>query len=230
MLVIIPAYNEAATIQNVIKSIQKATKYDILVIDDGSKDNTAQLAIDTGVKVITLPFNLGIGGAMQTGYMFAKYNNYDIAIQFDADGQHNPLFLEALVDNLLNSDVDMVIGSRYLAKTSYKSCFSRRLGMIIFTFLILLLTRQRINDTTSGFRAVNKSLIEYFSCKYPIDYPEVDVLVRLYKKGFKVKEVSVIMNERQGGKSSITLIKSFYYMIKVSLSLLINYIRPKEIS
>lgn len=230
VLVIIPAYNEENTIHNVIQKIKQAYKCDIVVINDGSTDSTAKIASNHGARVINHPFNLGIGGAMQTGYQFAKQNNYDIAIQIDADGQHDPIYIEKLVNHMTQENFDMVIGSRYVNKTSYKSCLSRRIGMVFFSFIIWMLTGQKIKDTTSGFRAVNKHIIDYFAANYPADYPEVDVLVRLYKKNYKISELSVEMSERQGGVSSITPFKSLYYMVKVSLSLVINYLRPGEMS
>lgn len=227
VLVIIPAYNEEKSIGAVIKSINKHADVDIVVIDDGSKDSTRTTAQDAGAKVITLPFNLGIGGAMQTGYLYALYNNYDIAIQVDGDGQHDPRYINALVAPLKQGLSDMVIGSRYVKQTSYKSSISRRTGMIFFSWLVYVLTGKRIKDTTSGFRAVNRKVIDCFAQYYPTDYPEVDVLVRLHRKGLKMAEIPVEMRERQGGRSSITPVKSVYYMIKVSLALLINSLRSE---
>lgn len=226
ILVIIPAYNEEVVIGAVIKKVKHTAPWvDIVVINDGSRDLTAQKALDEGVKVLTLPYNLGIGGAMQTGYIYARNNHYDIAVQVDGDGQHDPFYLEKLVNEVENGNCDVVIGSRYIEETSYKSSRSRRLGMIFFSWLVMILTGWKIKDTTSGFRAVNRKVIEYFASCYPADYPEVDVLVRLHKKGFKVSEASVEMLERQGGSSSITPIKSVYYMIKVSIALLISSMR-----
>ncbi len=225
VLVIIPAYNEEKSIHAVIKKLKRISFIDILVVDDGSKDLTSREASREGVIVIRLPFNLGIGGAMQTGYIYARDNGYDIAIQCDADGQHDPQYIESLIKPIIEKQSDMVIGSRYVEQTSYKSSASRRAGMIFFTSLVRVLTGNTIKDTTSGFRAVNRNIINYFADSYPTDYPEVDVLVRLHKKNFKVIEVPVEMKERQGGKSSITPMKSLYYMIKVSLALLINSLR-----
>ncbi|HEX9062028.1 MAG TPA: glycosyltransferase family 2 protein [Clostridia bacterium] len=230
VLVIIPAYNEEKNVGNVIRKIKKDANADIVVINDGSKDKTASAARDAGVRVIDLPFNLGIGGAMQTGYRFAKENGYEAAVQVDADGQHDPAFINFLVDKLDETGCSMIIGSRYVAETSYKSSVSRRIGMIFFSWLVQVLTGWKVKDTTSGFRVVDRKVIEYFAQSYPADYPEVDVLVRLHKKGFTVCEVPVEMQERQGGKSSITPVKSIYYMVKVSLALLINSLRSGEIS
>lgn len=227
ILVIIPAYNEEKSVGNVIRKIKYCFDADIVVIDDGSADSTSDKASSEGAKVIRLPFNLGIGGAMQTGYLYANENNYDVAVQVDADGQHDPAYLKTLVAPLLEEKCDMAIGSRYVKESSYKSSVSRRMGMVFFSWLVYLLTASRINDTTSGFRAVNRKIIEYFASSYPTDYPEVDVLVRLFRKNFRILEIPVEMMERQGGKSSITPLKSIYYMVKVSLALLINSLRSE---
>ncbi|HOM03505.1 MAG TPA: glycosyltransferase family 2 protein [Acetivibrio sp.] len=229
ILVIIPAYNEEATIKNVIQRISlKMPQADVLVVNDGSKDNTSLEAKRTGAKVIDLPYNLGIGGAMQTGYIYAKENNYDIAVQVDGDGQHDPSYIKDLIEPIISNSADVVVGSRYISKTNYKSSVFRRMGMIFFSFLVSILTNQKFKDTTSGFRAVNKDVINYFSNHYPVDYPEVDVLVRLKKRNFRIAELPVEMHERQGGKSSITTFRSLYYMFKVSLALIIGTLRSSE--
>ncbi|HHV28753.1 glycosyltransferase family 2 protein [Acetivibrio mesophilus] len=229
ILVIIPAYNEEATIKSVIRRINlKMPQADILVVNDGSKDNTSLEARRSGAKVIDLPYNLGIGGAMQTGYIYAKENNYDIAVQVDGDGQHDPSYIKDLIKPILNDDADVVVGSRYISKSNYRSSVLRRIGMIFFSFLVSTLTNQKFKDTTSGFRAVNKDVINYFSGRYPVDYPEVDVLVRLKKRNFRITELPVEMHERQGGKSSITTLRSLYYMLKVSLALIIGTLRSSE--
>jgi len=229
VLVIIPAYNEEASIGAVIKSIKHhAPEAQIIVINDGSRDNTHIEAAKAGATVINLPFNLGIGGAMQTGYLYAKANDFDAAIQVDGDGQHDPAYIHKLLKPIESGSASVVIGSRYVSETSYKSSFSRRTGMIFFSILVKILTGQTIKDTTSGFRAVNRDVIEYFAEHYPTDYPEVDVLVKLHKKKFRMIEVPVEMQQRQGGKSSITPLRSIYYMIKVSLSLLVGALRSNE--
>ena len=230
ILVIIPAYNEEKSIGDVIVKILRHSGADGVVVNDGAGDATAEAALSKGVRVINLPFNLGIGGAMQTGYRFARDNGYDVALQVDGDGQHDPRYIGSLVERLNEAGCDMVIGSRYIEETAYRSSFSRRTGMIFFSWLVMMLTGKRIKDTTSGFRAVNRKVIEYFADSYPTDYPEVDVLVRLHKRGFRVSEIPVEMLERQGGASSITPLRSVYYLIKVSLALLINSIRSGEIS
>jgi len=229
VVIIMPAYNEESTIFTVIKQIRShVPESDILVIDDGSIDKTRSEALIAGAKVISLPYNLGIGGAVQTGYLYAKNNNYDIAVQVDGDGQHDPFYIKGLIESVSNNIADMTIGSRYVSSSNYKSPYTRRLGMLFFSCLVKILTGQNVKDTTSGFRAVNRSIIEYFAENYPTDYPEVDVLVKLYKKNFRVIELPVEMKERQGGKSSINFARSVYYMIKVSLSLVMGVIRSRQ--
>lgn len=229
VITIIPAYNEELSIAGVIGRIrQEVPEAEILVVNDGSKDNTSKVAAGEGVKVVSLPFNLGIGGAMQTGYIYARNNGFDIAVQVDGDGQHDPSYIPGLILPVARDEADMVIGSRYVNKTSYKSSFSRRTGMVFFSYLVSLLTGQKVNDTTSGFRVVNRKVIEYFSDHYPLDYPEVDVLVKLHRKHFRIMEMPVEMKERKAGHSSITPLKSVYYMIKVSISLLIGAIKASD--
>ncbi|HOQ37366.1 MAG TPA: glycosyltransferase family 2 protein [Acetivibrio sp.] len=229
ILIIIPAYNEETTIQKVIRSINlKMPEADILVVNDGSTDDTSKKASQAGAKVVDLPYNLGIGGAVQTGYIYAKENDYDIAVQVDADGQHDPSYIKDLIKPLIENSADVAVGSRYISKTDYRSSICRRMGMVFFSFLVSLLTNQKFKDTTSGFRAVNKDVINCFANNYPDDYPEVDVLVKLKKKNFRIVELPVQMLERQGGKSSITAFRSLYYMVKVSLSLIIGVLRSSE--
>lgn len=229
VLIIIPAYNEETAIGKVIRRIKlNMPDAHILVVNDGSIDRTSLKALKAGADVINLPFNLGIGGAVQTGYLYAKNNGYDIAVQVDGDGQHDPSYIKRLMQPVVEGRADMVIGSRYIARTSYRSSFLRRLGIIFFSALINLITGQKVKDTTSGYRVVNRKLIEYFATKYPTDYPEVDVLVRLYKNNYKILEVPVEMQERHSGKSSITPLRSIYYMLKVSLSLIIGAIKAAD--
>lgn len=226
ILVIVPAYNEEKSIKSVVEAIEsQKVRVDVVVINDGSKDNTYNEANKTKAYVIDLPFNLGIGGAMQTGYLYALKNNYDIAIQIDADGQHNPEEIKKIIQPIIDEEADLVIGSRYLKKTKYKSTLLRRIGMIYFAKLIKLFTGNKFTDTTSGYRAVNKKIIKLFSQNYPEDYPEVEILVWLKKQKYIIKEISVEMRERSTGKSSITPIKSLYYMIKVTLGVLVSNIR-----
>lgn len=228
-LVIIPAYNEEKTIGNVIRSIRAhIPAVDIVVVNDGSTDRTAEVATRYGVTVLNLPYNVGIGGGMQTGYLYACVKGYEYAVQIDADGQHDPADLPRLLQHARNGDGDMILGSRYVKTTRYKSSFMRRIGMILFSGLVALLSGQKVKDTTSGYRVVNRRLIELFSSYYPTDYPEVEAIVYLKRQGCSIMEVPTEMRERQGGSSSITPLKSVYYVIKVALALFMNVLRyPK---
>ncbi|AGT33492.1 glycosyltransferase family 2 protein [Geobacillus stearothermophilus] len=222
VLVIIPAYNEEATIRHTVLRLQRTCPYDYLVINDGSTDRTGEILDQCGFRHLDLPVNLGIGGAMQTGYRYALEHGYDYAIQLDADGQHDPDDLETLVAEIAASDYDMVIGSRFVEKTGYKGSRLRRLGILYFCFLLYLACGVKITDPTSGYRIVNRRIIREFARDYPVDYPEVEVIARLAKKGYRIKETKVEMNARQGGRSSITPLKSLYYMTKVTFTSLIR--------
>lgn len=226
ILIIIPAFNEENNIGHVISSLNKEFPHaDILVVNDGSWDKTGQIAKATGVMVIDLPYNLGIGGAMQTGYRYAVVNNYDIAVQVDGDGQHPADKVKRLVQVVADGEADMALGSRFVVNGGYTPTRLRMIGMTYFSGLLSLILRQRIADTTSGFRAVNKRVIDFFSRYYPEDYPEVEAIVLLHKSGFKIKEVSVYMKDRADGRSSITPFRSLYYMVKVSLAIFIEMLR-----
>lgn len=226
ILIIIPAFNEESAIHSTITHLLSLTtefpKLEICVINDGSKDNTSSIAKSCGVHVIDLPFNLGIGSAVQTGYKFAFQNDFDIAIQFDADGQHSAEDLKKLIEPIANGECDMALGSRFTVKTDYKGSLSRRIGIYYFTAILKMLTGQTFMDPTSGYRAINKDVIHMFAHSYPKDYPEPEVLIVLKRNKKRIKEISVNMKERQGGRSSITPLKSVYYMIKVSLSILMQ--------
>ena len=221
ILIIVPAYNESKTIKSVVNQINiNIPEADILVINDCSNDETEIVLKKENINHINLISNLGIGGAMQTGYIYALKNNYDIAIQIDGDGQHDPYNIKEILRPIQNNDADMVIGSRYVEKTSYKTTIFRKVGMLYFKNIIKLITNKKINDTTSGYRAVNRKIIELFAKDYPKDYPEVEVLVKLSKKGCRVLEIPVEMHERKAGLSSITPIKSVHYMLKVTVNLM----------
>ncbi len=229
VLLIIPAYNEEENIEKTVKKIENYNKdVDYIVINDGSKDNTYKILDEKNIKHIDLVHNLGIGGAVQTGYKYAYENNYDIAIQFDGDGQHDINCIDKIIDPLVNEKVDMCIGTRYLDKSSskFQSTFIRRLGSNIISIFIKLFTRTKITDPTSGFRAVNRNVIEEFAKNYPTEYPEPESTVSLLVKKYKVKEVPVNMNEREGGDSSLTLNfwKPVDYMIKVILAIIVDSI------
>jgi glycosyltransferase involved in cell wall biosynthesis len=223
ILVIIPAYNEEATVADVVRRTRfYMPGADVLVINDGSTDGTHDAAKKSEAVVIDLPFNLGIGSSMQTGYLYAARNGYDIAVQVDGDGQHDPSYIDTLIQPIVNNKADMSIGSRYIDKTEYKASLTRRTGMLLFSHLIRLLSGKTVMDTTSGFRAVNRKIIYSFAKSYPSDYPEVDVLLKLIKRNFRILEIPVRMHPRQAGKSSITPLYSLYYMFKVCFSLILG--------
>ncbi|MGF7046488.1 glycosyltransferase involved in cell wall biosynthesis [Paenibacillus sp. DS2015] len=228
VLVIIPAYNEELSIQYVIREIQShMPAADILVINDGSTDNTEAVARGEGTKVLSMPFNVGIGASMQTGYIYARDNGYDVAVQMDADGQHAATDLPKLLSRVKEND--LVIGSRFLEQTSYRSPLMRKVGIRFFSLLVSLVTRQRFTDTTSGFRAAGQRVIAIYADYYPMDYPEVESIVYLTSRKCKLVEVKVEMRQREAGKSSITPVKSAYYMVKVTLSVLISVVRFSEV-
>lgn len=221
-LVIIPAYNEAGNIVKTVEDVKKnAPSFDYVVINDCSKDNTLAICKDRGYNVVSLPNNLGIGGGVQTGYRYAKEHGYEIVVQFDGDGQHNASYLEKMAEQMEEENLDMLIGSRYIKKEGFQSTGLRRLGIRYFTGLIKLLTGATITDPTSGMRMVNREVIELFAEEYPKDYPEPESVVALLKLKKKVKELAVIMNEREEGVSSISPVKSVYYMVKVSIAAII---------
>ena len=220
-LVIIPAFNEAENIIKTVEDIREnAPGCDYVVINDCSTDDTEKICRENGYEVISLPVNLGIGGAVQTGYRFAARRGYERAIQFDGDGQHPASYIDKLMECMdKDESVDMVIGSRFIEKDGFQSSKLRRLGIGYFTKLIKLLTGVEITDPTSGMRLVNRRLIEHFAADYPRDYPEPDSEVSILRKGYKIREVPVVMREREGGKSSISIKAGFYYMIKVSFAI-----------
>jgi hypothetical protein len=229
ILIIIPAYNEAESIGDVISSIKKTLpSADILVVNDGSADDTAKIAMELDATVINHPFNLGIGATMQTGYKFADSKGYNIAVQVDADGQHQPEEIEYLLQPLKKKTSDAVVGSRFLGQGGYKPSFARGIGMLVFSKIISTILGERSTDTTSGFRAVNKDVIRFYVKNYPEDYPEVEALVLLHKAGFKIIEAPVTMNERTGGTSSITSLRAVYYMIKVLLAVFVDLLKKVE--
>jgi glycosyltransferase involved in cell wall biosynthesis len=226
ILVIVPAFNEEEGLKQVAEKFKNIECVDdILVVNDCSNDHTSFLGKKLGFNVIDLPCNLGIGGAVQTGYKYAWEHGYDIAIQVDGDGQHDPAYIKDLIRPIQEGKADLVIGSRYLKKEGFQSTCLRRIGIRYLSFLINLLGKKRITDPTSGFRACNRKVIERFSIRYPHDYPEPESIAYLLRNKFRITEVPVVMNERIGGKSSITLFKSVYYIIKVSLAIFIDNMR-----
>ena len=224
VLIIIPAYNEEKNILNTVNMVKsyKKIKLDYVVINDGSKDNTEEILNKNNINHVTLVNNSGIGAAVQTGYIYAAKNNYDIAIQFDGDGQHDNNYVDRLIDAIEKEGYNMAIGSRFVGNESeFKSSSTRRLGIKILSFILKLITGKRIKDMTSGYRAVDKKIIQLFSKNYDFEYPEPITNLVIIKKKYKVKEVPVKMYERKFGKSSINLYKSLYYMVSVSLTLFI---------
>lgn len=231
ILLIIPAYNEEENILNVYKDIKEYNekndqKLNYIIINDGSKDNTLNILKENNLNYVDLIHNLGIGGAVQTGYKYAYENNYDIAIQFDGDGQHDVSYVSKICKPIIEKEADMVIGTRYLDKkeSKFQSTFMRRLGSNIISFFIKALCRKKITDPTSGFRAANRDVIKEFAKHYPTEYPEPESTVSLLVNKYVVKEVSVNMKERIGGQSSIRLWKTIDYMIKVVLAIIIDSI------
>ena len=223
---IVPAYNEAACIASVIQEIRAVDPdVEVVVIDDGSTDATAPVAVRNGAEVVRLPYNLGIGGAVQTGYQYARAHGFDIAIQIDGDGQHDPAELPKLLEPILRHEADLVVGSRFAGFGDYRGSFLRRIGIHIFARVVSLIARQRVTDTTSGFRAANRRAIRLFAADYPHDYPEVEATVLVHRHKLTMVEVPVAMRTRTSGRSSINAFRSVYYMIKVSLALFVGLFR-----
>lgn len=225
VLAVVPAFNESAAVGGVVRELLARGDVDVVVVNDGSSDDTAGTARAAGARVVDLPYNLGIGGAVQSGLLFARDHGYDVAIQVDGDGQHHPGEIDRLLAPLRAGEADLVLGSRYVGKTGYRAPAARRTGMVLFSAVVSLLTGQRLRDTTSGFRASARPVIEYFADHYPRDYPEVESLVLLRRAGFRVREVACEFREREGGESSITAARSVYYMVKVMLALFVGMFR-----
>ena len=224
-LVIIPCYNEQDSIVKVVDNLKKnAPDVDYLIVNDCSTDNTEKILKENGYNYINNPINLGIGGGVQAGYKYAMQYGYDIAVQMDGDGQHDPKYLSAVIEPVAQGRYDMAIGSRFIEKEGFQTSFMRRLGINIISAFIFVLTGKRVKDTTSGFRACNKKLIDFFAANYADDYPEPEAIMACLACGYSVGEVAVVMEERQGGVSSISSFKSAYYMIKVCLALIVGRI------
>jgi glycosyltransferase involved in cell wall biosynthesis len=228
-LAIVPAYNEGEMIQRVVRDIRReAPDFDVVVIDDGSSDGTGELARAEGAAVITHPFNLGIGGAVQSGYKYAMREGYDVAVQVDGDGQHKTEYLPSMLEALGTGSVaDMIYGSRFRGDPGYKVPLGRRLGNLIFSIVLTTMTRQRITDPTSGFRMTNRRGIELFARDYPHDFPEVEAILMLHAHRLRIHEVPVRMNARGFGRSSIDYPRSAYYMAKVLLALFVGLFRRR---
>ena len=222
-IVIVPAYNEQDNIRNTLKDLEEnGAGTDILVMNDCSTDRTEEILKEEGVNYLSFPVNLGIGGGVQAGYQYARDNGYEIAIQFDGDGQHEAKYLKDLMAPLISGEADIAIGSRFVEHEGFQSSGARRLGIGILSRLIRLLCGVKVLDVTSGMRAVNRRFIEEYAEHYAQDYPEPEALLYAGLRKARIREVPVQMKERAGGKSSISAVKSVYYMIKVSLALIIG--------
>ena len=223
---IVPAHNEQASVAGVIREIRAIDRdFEVVVVDDGSTDATAQVAEAAGATVIRLPFNVGIGGAVQTGYQYALEHGFDLAIQVDGDGQHDPREIEQVVRPILEGRADLVVGTRFVKGGGYRGTRLRRVGIRLFAAVVSMLVRQHVSDTTSGFRAVNRKALRLFAADYPHDYPEVESIVLLSRHRLRMLEVPVQMRVRESGNSSITALRAAYYMIKVLLALFIGLFR-----
>lgn len=222
VLLIIPAYNEAENIEKVVNDlIQNYPQYDYVIVNDGSRDETEEICLKNHYQVLNLPLNLGIGGAVQTGYRYALKNHYDIAIQIDGDGQHDIAYVEKLIEPIISGRADITIGSRFIEREGFQSSVTRRMGISLLSGLIHVLCLKKVRDVTSGFRAVNEKFIKVYAENYPSDYPEPEAIVAAIMHRGRIEEVPVIMKERMAGNSSINLKRSVYYMVKVTLAILV---------
>ena len=221
-IIVIPAYNEEGNLEKTVRDIREnAPDFDYVIVNDCSTDNTLGMCREKGFSYLNLPVNLGIVGAVQTGYRYAYYHGYDLAVQFDGDGQHSAKFLAQMAKVLEETESDMVIGSRFIEKEGFQSSGLRRIGIRYFSLLIKLLTGKTVTDPTSGMRMINRKLLKKFTNEYPKDYPEPESVVTVLSEKHKVTEIPVVMNEREEGISSISLRNSVYYMIKVSFAVVI---------
>lgn len=228
-LIIIPAYNEELNIKSVVDNlINNYPQYDYIVINDCSNDSTRKILIENDYNFLDLPVNLGIGGGVQAGYKYALEKGYDIAIQMDGDGQHDPEYYGYAVDLICEGQADIVIGSRFITKQGFQSSALRRMGINFLSKLIKLVCGADVKDVTSGYRIVNRKFIEIYANDYAQDYPEPEAIVNAKMHNAVIKEIPVIMNERLGGESSISPLKSIYYMIKVTLSIIMYRLTVKK--
>jgi glycosyltransferase involved in cell wall biosynthesis len=223
---IVPAHNEAESIAAVVREIQGFDRnVEVVVVDDGSADRTAAVAEEAGARVLRLPFNLGIGGAVQTGFRYAYERGFELAVRLDGDGQHDPSQLPKLLAPVLADDADIAVGSRFVGEQQWRSTFARGVGIRLFARIVSALVGQRVTDTTSGFQACNRRAIALFAADYPHDYPEVEATVMVFRHRLRLVEVPVTMRERAAGASSITALRSIYYAVKVSLALFVGLFR-----
>ncbi len=229
-LVIVPAFNEQDNIVNTIRDLQRnCPEMDVLVVNDCSEDHTKTILQENSINYLDLSSNLGIGGAVQAGYLYALKNKYDIAVQFDGDGQHEARYLRDLTDRIINHHADIAIGSRFIQKEGFQSSGPRRAGIGILSHLIHSLSGVRVLDVTSGMRAVNRRFIEEYAAHYAQDYPEPEAILYAGLRGADIQEVPVRMKERENGKSSIRTLKSVYYMIKVSMALIVGRVSVRRV-
>ncbi len=226
LMVIIPAYNEEASVGEVVRSVRRVLPAaPVVVVDDGSADGTAQAARDAGAELLRLPHHLGLGGAVQTGYRFAFEQGYRFVVRVDSDGQHNPADIPRLLDKLRADSFDMVTGSRFLEENGYPVQWLRRLGGRIFSWVLYPILGMRITDPTSGFAAVNRRALEVFSRSFPLEYPEIETLAVLQRKALRFCEVPVKMFPRRAGRSTIGSLQAIYYMFRVLLGVLVNVLK-----
>ncbi len=226
VLVVVPAHNEEASLAATLAEVRaKAPSVDVLVVDDGSRDGTTRVAREAGVPVVRHPVNLGVGGALQTGFRWAYEHGYEVGVQLDADGQHDPAYLEALLEPVLAGRCDVSIGSRFVSASGYRAPWNRRLGMLLFSAIVRMALGRPITDTTSGFRAYNRAVMGVCQHDFPKDFPDAPLLIALARRGFRLDEVPVVMRERQAGQSFYTLGKQLYYPYKNLLASLMALIR-----
>ena len=230
-LIIVPSYHEERNILHVIEGLkEKAQGFDILIIDDGSKDRTGEIAVNNGTRVLRHPFNMGYGVAVQTGYKYAVKHRYDLVVQIDGDDQHDPSYITPLLEALKESKADMVIGSRFLRQEGSDVPFQRRMGIKFFSLIASAVIGQRVTDSTSGFQALNRRVFTFFSTmdNFPYDYPDADLIITLCAHGFKFKEVPVVMHNRLHGRSMTAGWNSLLYVTKMLISILITLMRRKK--
>ncbi len=231
-LIAIPAFNEEDCIVDLLNSLDEyKNQFDVIVVDDGSSDRTSEIVRKSGSKVLQLPANLGIGGAMQTAFIYACRENYDIVIQIDGDGQHDPKWLGELIKPILSMEADCVIGSRYTKEapdTNYQTPLARKVGMIFSTTILLIASGVRVTDTTSGFRALNRKAFEFFAKNYPVDHPEAEALFLLIRNGFRIREIPITMRQRVTGSSLFSLYKSLMYPFRVMIGFLEIIIKTRK--
>lgn len=229
-IAIVPAYNEGQNIGRVVDELRAFDpELDVVVVSDGSVDDTAGVAAARGAHVVALPFNLGIGGAVQTGFKYAYEHGYELVVRCDGDGQHIPAELPKVLAPVLSGEADIAVGSRFAGGDGYRSSATRRLGIRLLALIVSAIARQRVTDTTSGFQALNRKALELFAADYPHDYPEVEGMVMTIKHRLRLREVPVEMREREHGRSSITALRSIYYMAKVLTALFVGLFRRRVV-